>query len=53
LIVLVISLIVIPPLFLLIPGVVALWGEENARLLLVASGYVPPDPFADRPRNRE
>jgi uncharacterized membrane protein YesL len=41
-------LLVIPPLFLLIPGVVALWGEENARLLLVAGGYLPEDPFADR-----
>jgi len=43
-------LLVVPPLFVLIPGVVALWGEENARLLLVASGYLPEDPFADRQR---
>ncbi len=42
------ALLFIPPLFVLIPGVVALWGEENARLLLVASGYLPEDPFADR-----
>jgi uncharacterized membrane protein YesL len=43
-------LLVIPPLFVMIPGVVALWGEENARLLLVASGYLAEDPIADRPR---
>lgn len=43
-------LLFIPPLFVLIPGVVALWGEENARLILVAGGYLPEDPFADRPR---
>jgi uncharacterized membrane protein YesL len=49
----VVLLLLIPPLFLLIPGVVALWGQENARLLLVASGYVAPDPFADRRRGQE
>lgn len=46
-------LLFVPPLFVLIPGVVALWGEENARLLLVAAGYLPEDPFADRRRKAE
>lgn len=46
-------LLFVPPLFVLIPGVVALWGEENARLLLVAGGYLPEDPFADRQRKRK
>jgi uncharacterized membrane protein YesL len=40
----------IPPLFLLLPGWIALWSEENVRLLLVASGHIPPDEFADRER---
>jgi uncharacterized membrane protein YesL len=40
----------LPPLFLILPGVIALWSEEQARLLLVASGYVKPDEFADKPR---
>ncbi len=40
----------LPPLFLLVPGWVALWTEENVRLLLVASGHIPPDEIADRPR---
>jgi uncharacterized membrane protein YesL len=43
-------LFIIPPLFLLIPGWIALWGEENVRLLLVAAGHLPPDEIADRPR---
>lgn len=50
LLILCVILLVIPPLFIMIPGVVALWGEENARLLLVASGYVAEDPIADRRR---
>lgn len=41
---------ILPPLFLLWPGYVALWGEENARLLLVGAGLIPPDEFADAPR---
>ena len=41
---------ILPPLFLLVPGWVALWSEENVRLLLVASGQIPPDEFADSPR---
>lgn len=41
-------LLVLPPLFVIVPGVVALWGEENARLLLVAGGYLAEDPIADR-----
>jgi uncharacterized membrane protein YesL len=45
-------LVVLPPLFVVLPGVIALWSEENARLLLVASGYIPPDEVADRPRKR-
>ncbi len=44
--------LLIPPLFLILPGWIALWGEENVRLLLVASGYLPPDEFADSPRRR-
>lgn len=43
-------LFIIPPLFLLIPGWIALWAEENVRLLLVASGHIPADEIADRPR---
>jgi uncharacterized membrane protein YesL len=46
--ILVVGLIVLPPLFLIIPGAVALWGAENTRLLLVASGYLARDEFADR-----
>jgi uncharacterized membrane protein YesL len=41
-------LVVIPPLFLLLPGWIALWSEENVRLLLVSSGHIAPDEFADR-----
>jgi len=47
---LVLLLTVIPPLFLIVPGVVALWAEENVRMLLVASGHIEPDAFADAPR---
>ena len=43
-------LFIIPPLFLLIPGWISLWAEENVRLLLVASGHIPADEIADRPR---
>lgn len=43
-------LFVLPPLFLLIPGWIALWTEENVRLLLVAAGHLPEDEVADRPR---
>lgn len=50
LLLLVALLIVIPPLFLIVPGVIALWGEENVRMLLVATGHVEPDDFADAPR---
>lgn len=52
LLILCVLLAVIPPLFILIPGVVALWGEENVRLLLVASGHIAPDEIADRPRRK-
>lgn len=45
---LVVALLIVPPLFIFVPGIVALWSEENARLLLVASGYVQRDEFADR-----
>lgn len=45
-----ILLLVLPPLFVIVPGVVALWGQENARMLLVAGGYIPEDEIADRPR---
>lgn len=48
--VLTVAFILIPPLFVFVPGIVALWGQENARLLLVAGGYLPEDPIADRPR---
>jgi uncharacterized membrane protein YesL len=48
LLVLLLVLAVIPPLFILIPGVVALWGQEQARLLLVASGHLPKDDYADK-----
>lgn len=47
---LMIVLLVLPPLFLVLPGAAALWGQENARLLLVATGDIPPDEVADRPR---
>lgn len=40
--------LVLPPLFLIIPGVIALWGQENVRLLLVAAGTIAKDEFADR-----
>jgi uncharacterized membrane protein YesL len=43
-------LAVIPPLFLLLPGIITLWGQENVRLLLVAAGYLQRDEFADRER---
>lgn len=46
-------LTVLPPLFVLIPGVVALWSQENVRLLLVAGGYIAKDEFADRERPRK
>ena len=39
------------PLILFMPGLIALWAEENVRLLLVASGIIPPDEFADSWRN--
>jgi len=45
-------LFILPPLFLVVPGWIALWGAENVRLLLVASGQIEPDEFADAPRNR-
>ncbi|WP_029215654.1 DUF624 domain-containing protein [Kallotenue papyrolyticum] len=41
-------LLLLPPLFVFVPGVIALWGQENARLLLVTSGFLPPDEIADR-----
>ena len=47
---LLVVLMIIPPLFLLVPGVVALWGQENVRMLLVATGHLEPDAFADGPR---
>lgn len=43
-------ILLIPPLFFIIPGVAALWAQENARLLLVAAGLIPKDPIADRER---
>lgn len=52
LLIVVIVFTLLPPLFIFIPGFVALWGEENARLLLVASGYIPPDEIADRARGQ-
>jgi uncharacterized membrane protein YesL len=45
-----IVLLLIPPLFAILPGVIALWSAENTRLLLVASGYIAPDESADRER---
>ncbi|HEX6287822.1 MAG TPA: DUF624 domain-containing protein [Herpetosiphonaceae bacterium] len=48
LLLLVVVLVFIPPLFAIVPGVIALWSAENTRLLLVASGYVPRDEIADR-----
>ena len=39
----------LPPLFLLLPGWIALWSEENVRLLLVSAGIIPTDEIADRP----
>lgn len=52
LIALALLLLVLPPLFALVPGVIALWGQENARMLLVATGYVAKDEIADRERSR-
>lgn len=45
-------LLALPPLFVLVPAVITLWGQENVRLLLVASGYLPKDEIADRERIR-
>jgi uncharacterized membrane protein YesL len=50
LLLLLLLLLFLPPLSFLIPGVVALWGQENARLLLVAGGHIAPDDFADKPK---
>ncbi|HEY0602237.1 MAG TPA: hypothetical protein VGD58_04955 [Herpetosiphonaceae bacterium] len=50
LIILVVVLVLVPPLFAIVPGVVALWGAENARMLLVGSGYIQKDEIADRER---
>lgn len=44
------AILLLPPLFLLLPATIALWGEENARMLLVASGLLAKDPIADRER---
>ncbi|GAC1645232.1 MAG: hypothetical protein NVS4B8_16510 [Herpetosiphon sp.] len=41
--------VALPPLFVLLPGLVALWGAEFVRLVLVRTGYLEPDEFADRP----
>ncbi len=41
-------LILLPPLFVFVPGWIALWGQEFSRLLLVRSGYLAPDEIADR-----
>lgn len=46
------TLLILPPLFVLVPAVIALWGQENARLLLVSSGYIAKDEIADRERTR-
>jgi len=43
-------ILLIPPLFVLIPGFIALWSEEYMRLLLVGSGLIPPDEIADQVR---
>jgi uncharacterized membrane protein YesL len=48
LVIVTIILVVLPPLFVVLPGMIALWGEENTRMLLVASGYIAKDEFADR-----
>lgn len=40
--------LLLPPLFLLIPGWISLWGAEQTRLLLVRAGYLQPDEIADR-----
>jgi uncharacterized membrane protein YesL len=45
-------LLIIPPLFIVVPGWIALWTEENVRLLLVESNIIPADEFADSPRRR-
>lgn len=50
LLLLVVALVLIPPLFAIVPGVVALWSAENTRMLLVESGYIPKDEIADRER---
>jgi uncharacterized membrane protein YesL len=50
LLLLTIVLLLLPPLFAIVPGVIALWGAENTRLLLVASGYIERDEIADRER---
>lgn len=50
LVLLMLLLLVLPPLFLVLPGAAALFGQENTRLLLVATGAIPPDEVADRPR---
>jgi uncharacterized membrane protein YesL len=50
LLLLILLLLFLPPLSFLIPGVVALWGQENARLLLVAGGHIAPDEIADQPK---
>lgn len=47
-----VMLLILPPLFVLVPAVMALWGQENARLLLVASGYIAKDEIADREPKR-
>jgi uncharacterized membrane protein YesL len=51
--VLLVIFMLLPPLFMLIPGIVALWGAENARMLLVESGYLAKDEFADRERAKK
>lgn len=50
LVILAIVLVLVPPLFAIVPGVIALWGAENTRMLLVGSGYIPKDEIADRER---
>lgn len=41
---------ILPPLFILLPSWIALWGQEQTRLYLVQAGYIPPDEIADRVR---
>lgn len=50
LLIVLVVLIVLPPLFAILPGVIALWGGENVRMLLVESGYLARDEIADRER---